>query len=429
MKIKDIRRNNLKKKIFLTAIMFVVLGIGIGYAYLRDTLTLEDNAKMSMTWNVYFDNVQKLGNSIDSATTPTLNKTSFSTSLSFTDVSQFYEVRFDIKNDGSLDAMIDSYSTNPIPTNLQSYFDTSVTYYDGESISNNDLLAHGTKDGFKIKISIKNGVNISELPSSIPISFDVNCVKADSNATARVIVPPVRIISGEKGNLQPGDKVQVGNSEQFYVISSNSNTTVLLSKYNLLVGKECSENTGYEDQYLSPATEGYGLQSSYATGFNDLTSEEIAVVAFSSTNYWNNNGLISPYNANGASYSGNPYPNVYDNTYAVEPDFSNNGFNTSGYSIAYYVELYKSKLIEMGAPSTISARLLTYEEAYNKQNVEDNGTSIILGAPSFWLGSAGGYGAVWFVDASYSDFDTDQYSRVYNSGVRPVIEIPTSDID
>ena len=412
MKIKDIRRKNLKKKIFLTAIMFVVLGIGIGYAYLRDTLTLEDNAKMSMTWNVHFDNVQKLGNSIDPATTPTLNKTSFSTSISFTDVSQVYETRFDVKNDGSLDAMIDSYSTNPIPTNLQSYFDTTVVYYDGTNISNNDLLAHGTTDGFRIRISIKNGVNISELPSSIPISFSVNYVKADGNAVARV-KPTIKILSGIKGNLRAGDQVQVGDTEQFYVVSSDSNTTTLLAKYNLLVGN-IVENGSVTGQIQTSET-GYGLQSADATGYISGSSSWKGTVNFSSTNYWHNGGLISPYNANGASYDGNPYPYVYDTNSNIYQYISGNGG-------------YVDKLKEMGAPSTITGRLLSYEEADSVQSIEDNGSSIILSHGSYWTGSAADTVGLWNNEVG-DGLHKEVYDDNNRYGVRPVIEIPTSDLN
>ena len=412
MKIKDIRRKNLKKKIFLTAIMFVVLGIGIGYAYLRDTLTLEDNAKMSMTWNVHFDNVQKLGNSIDPATTPTLNKTSFSTSISFTDVSQVYETRFDVKNDGSLDAMIDSYSTNPIPTNLQSYFDTTVVYYDGDNISNGDLLSHGTTDGFRIRISIKNGVNISELPNSIPISFSVNYVKADGNAVARVR-PTIKFLSGIKGNLRAGDQIQIGDTEQFYVISSDSNATVLLAKYNLLVGN-IVENGSVTGQIQTSET-GYGLQSADATGYIPGSSSWKGTVAFSSTNYWDdgNGTLLSPYNANGARYAENFYPNVYDTNSNIYQYISGNGG-------------YVDKLKEMGAPSTITGRLITFQESLATSDIKDNGSSIILSHGSYWTGSASDRVGLWCNEV---DVNKGRYANNDLYGVRPVIEIPTSDLN
>ena len=83
----------------------------------------------------------------------------------------------------------------------------------------------------------------------------------------------------------------------------------------------------------------------------------------------------------------------------------------------------------MGAPSTITGRLLTYEEADSAQNIEDTGTSIIFNGSDYWLGSAQGGEWLWSV---YHDSDSISSTYHYISrwegalGVRPVIEIPTS---
>ena len=239
-----------------------------------------------------------------------------------------------------------------------------------------------------------------------------------------------------EGQITPGDVIGIGETEDFYVISSDENKTVLLAKHNLLVGNE-SHDAGNSVTPMNPATtQGYGLQSVNAISYNWNTDEWKGMVAFSSTNYWDDgNGLISPYNANGASYSESPYPKVYNDTYTTEPDFSSecdystNCYYTSGYSIAYYVEQYKTRLIEMGAPSTITGRLLSYEEANSVQSIEDNGTSIIFdGSQSYWLGSAGSGISVWSVNTGGDFSGLFTYDADNDFGVRPVIEILTSDI-
>ena len=83
----------------------------------------------------------------------------------------------------------------------------------------------------------------------------------------------------------------------------------------------------------------------------------------------------------------------------------------------------------MGAPSTITGRLLSYEEADSAKSIEDNGTSIIFdGRQSYWLGSAYSNDVVWLVYSSISAFDYSYYDLDGRYGVRPVIEISTSDI-
>ena len=262
-----------------------------------------------------------------------------------------------------------------------------------------------------------------------------------------------------EGQITPGDVIGIGETEDFYVISSDSEKTVLLAKYNLMVGNYSyynDEEETYEQRLVSQNTPGYGLQSEDAVGgyAREITG---GTVSFSSTNYWDSGtpghpNLVSPYNANGASYNGNPYPYVYDNTYVTAPDFMDCGneddydnhedyeacvnthnFYTPGYSIAYYVEQYKTRLIEMGAPSTITGRLLSYEEFINEQN-----ESALCNGQDYWLGS--GAAALWwqstgrFVWVVTSDnesvgyFDDFAYDDDFEFGVRPVIEISTSEL-
>ena len=168
------------------------------------------------------------------------------------------------------------------------------------------------------------------------------------------------------------------------------------------------------------------------------------MVWFSSKNYWMNaNSLKNPYNqsdtiyydANGAwdekfklrSDDSIVYPNIYDSNLTEGPDFDN--WENGDYSIAYYVEQYKTKLIEMGAPSSIRGRLLTYEEAYSSQTIEDNGTSIIDTGGDYWLGSAASdtyIYAVWSNITANGLISVDYIDSYNTFGVRPVIEIPTS---
>ena len=245
-----------------------------------------------------------------------------------------------------------------------------------------------------------------------------------------------------EGQITPGDVIGIGETEDFYVISSNSEKTVLLAKYNLLVGDE----SNYYDESVEPiptTTPGYGLQSVDAVGY--LNGLYYARVLFSSTNYWDDgtHQLLNKYNVNGASFDGNPYPYVYDSIYNTEPVFmycddnqddyyecyGTHNYYTPGYGIAYYVELYKSRLIEMEAPNTITARLLSYEEADNAKELEDNGNSIIFGGQSYWLGSSSSEYSIWswYTSSGIGNLTQGSYEEdAY--GVRPVIEIPTSEL-
>ena len=219
---------------------------------------------------------------------------------------------------------------------------------------------------------------------------------------------------------------------------------------NFLFGNYFDTDLDVYGSYDPATTPGYGLQSIDAVGgYSRMVGA--GGVAFSSTNYWmNGNSFKSPYNENNTIYynainewEGNfkytandnqAYPYVYDSNYATEPDFSSecnstNCYNTPGYSIAYYVEEYKDRLIGMGAPDTITGRLLTYEEADALQNIYvgvdeyENPISITNSEIDYWLGSAIN---AWYIWENYFFGDFNYGSDEY--GVRPVIEVYTKDI-
>ena len=304
----------------------------------------------------------------------------------------------------------------------------TVTYADGTAIQDKHLLAKksgntATRETYKVRIEYRNDDEIDaddldENDQTYYFKFSVNYVQADSTAEPSHQASAISITRQNEGQITPGDLVEIGDTEDFYVISSNQEKTVLLAKYNLLVGNE-SHDQGSTVTPMNPSTtQGYGLQSIDAISYNLNTNEWKGMVAFSSTNYWDDgNGTLSPYNANGASYDGNPKPFVYDTNSNIYQYISGNGG-------------YVDKLKEMGAPSTITGRLLSYEEADSAQSIEDNGTSIIFdGSQIYWLGSANYGYSVWRVGSGGSSFGGSSYNNDGTYGVRPVIEISTSEIN
>ena len=442
-------KKNKKNKTLLT-VLILLLAITIGYAAIATTLKINGSADVkSARWNVYWDENSIAVTEGSVATTQEngarvtdAGKTQIEYSVELSEPGDFYEFTVDAVNEGSLNAKIapngvknNVYeSDGTTPKNLPNYIGYTVKYAENDAdVTAGDVLEAKkgntpTRKKYKVRVWYKTDIDPSTLNESttetLRLVFEVDYVQGEKSGQQSA----VRIIKGTKGNLQPGDIVGIGETEDFYVISSNSEKTVLLAKNNLLVGN-ITEDWSVVGQ-VQPGSAGYGLQSVEAVGGYSHANSS-GNVAFSQTNYWDdgNGTLLSPYNANGASYSGNPYPNVYNNSYVTEPDFANDGFNTSGYSIAYYVEQYKTKLIEMGAPSTITGRLLSYEEADSAQSIEDNGTSIIFdGRQDYWLGSADNNHNVWGVYSGNSGFVSSSYDYDFIYGVRPVIEISTSDI-
>ena len=446
-----LKQKSKQKKLVL--LLILVLTISIGYAAIATTLKINGTSTVKgVNWSVYWDNVNITDGSVTGTnvtavpTTTGTTTTEVNFAVTLPEPGDYYEFTVDAVNAGSIDAMIaengilnkvyaDSAYTEE--ATLPKVLKYTVTYADGTEIQDKHLLAKKsgntpTREKYRVRVEYRNDdeINPSDLDSENDrqyyFKFAVEYVQADSNAIPSHPSAITYITRQAEGQITPGDIIGIGETEDFYVVSSNAEKTVLLGKYNLMVG-----NTGGSP--LDPATTpGYGLQSVDALGYNSGNS--IATVAFSSTNYWmNGNNLLSPYNENNTIYydsenyefkyrsdESNVYPKVYNSSLITAPDFENDGWNTSGYSIAYYVEQYKTRLIEMGAPSIITGRLLSYEEADSAQSIEYNGQS-------YWLGSARGDEGVWGVDSN-GGFGCTGFIYGTDYGVRPVIEIPTSEI-
>ena len=245
-----------------------------------------------------------------------------------------------------------------------------------------------------------------------------------------------------EGSITVGDEIAI-DTEHFYVISSDETETALLAKYNLYVGDIFTYDESAAQQYnyiktLSSNDIGYGLQNSSAIGSQSVTSGQfIGVVPFSGTNYWNGkvgSGLDYP-GQYCTSMSETNCANVYDSSKNTTSPLSNydNGYGVAqdnGYTIAYYIKKYLDKLKDMGAPSSITGRLMTLEEAYSIH--QQSGTTLKnnLYNGTYWLGSVytdNSYGNiyVWGAFSNGTLYWISYYSGSFR-GVRPVIEVPTS---
>ena len=282
---------------------------------------------------------------------------------------------------------------------------------------------------------------------------DKNDIQVVSNLTAGetlTIQNPIIFVNRQNsGSITAGDEVAI-DTEHFYVVSSDSTNTVLLTKYNLLIGHIYDTNDGGNTyvlvKTLSSSDPGYGLQNESAKGYYGGTAyDRTGIVPFSGKGYWDNAncvwsgsgtsntcpgtaGLKSEYaNAsNAAGVTGNystTYPYVYNSgmsSVAPQHGISNDPFRMAqdnGYTIAYYVEEYVNTLKNLGAPSNITGRLLTYDEASNL-------SSTVKGTGSYWLGSAFSSINIRSVRGGSLSYNAACSEGFY--GARPVIVVPTN---
>ena len=184
-----------KNKLSTLLLVAILLLLTVGYAYLSTNLNITGTSTInSSNWNVYFDNVQVTAGSV-TATTPVIDtaKTAVTYEVTLNKPGDFYEFTVDVKNDGSIDAMVESVSSklnNSEITTLPDYLDYSVTYDDGREVYSKQKLSSSSKETYKIHIGYKKDITANQLPGeaqTLSLSFTTKYEQADSTAQNRLL--------------------------------------------------------------------------------------------------------------------------------------------------------------------------------------------------------------------------------------------------
>lgn len=379
MRKKHIRRNAIRKRLVFVVAVFFVMFVGIGYAYVKRTININNNTKISnLSWNLHFDNLDVSSGSITplSDTVMSDNDMKITSNLEFKNSGEFYEYTVDVVNDGSINAMLESVEGLTLTTEQAKYFDYSATYADGTAFAQYQRLGGNTSDKIKVRIALKDNISIDDLPSeSLDIKFTLKLNYIQANGNAINVRKTLDITRQNEGVITQGDIVTFSfdNTQKYYVLSSDATETVLFAKEAL-------------------------------TNDSKLSSEYQPYI-FTNTAYWKDN--VGPSLDYSGSYTGTPnYPYVYDR-------------NSSIYNV---LERYKIKLNNLGVNAT-SIRLISYEELQVLSN------DIIKGFDSTYTyitGSAYDDNNYWVMSSNGTA--SESLVSLHDSfAVRPVIVVPTSE--
>ena len=186
-------RHKYKRKTTILGLITIILLLGLGYAFLTANLNINGASSINNpTWNIYWDNVQVMDGSVTGDAVinePTIdsNKTTVSFRVKLSKPGDYYEFTVDAKNDGTIDAMIESINrklNNQPITSLPDYLTYTVTYDDDSEIALNQALLHNTKKTYKVKVAYKDDLNPEDLPDtnqSLNFKFDVTYKQGDEN--------------------------------------------------------------------------------------------------------------------------------------------------------------------------------------------------------------------------------------------------------
>lgn len=177
---KDIKLKNRKNKVsrsnvILLSVIVLFLFIGIGFAYIRSSLSITGNSTIAGgVWDVHFANISAIyPTNSDNNFSYNMEEHEITFSFRFVDIDESYQFEVDVVNNGKLDAMISGLEVLGITDDYKDYLNYSITYSDDAIIRENDLLASNTTERIKIMFSFNKEANINKLSTDGNISLTI----------------------------------------------------------------------------------------------------------------------------------------------------------------------------------------------------------------------------------------------------------------
>ena len=191
-----------KKKNSIILLVLLLLGISLGYSLLSSNLNISGTTGLSNnTWNIHWSNLSVTTGIVTGTqvTTPAAIKTGDTEveySITLSTPGDFYEFTVDAVNEGSIDAMIESFSNKTYESNgttektLPTYLNYTVTYSDGIALAPKQKLAANTTEKIKVRVEFKKDIEANQLPTTadaIVFKFNVTYIQADNTAQEKPV--------------------------------------------------------------------------------------------------------------------------------------------------------------------------------------------------------------------------------------------------
>ena len=178
-----------KQMSIMYILLFVVLAsLGVGYAYIKSNLNINGTANVTAArWDVHFTNLNVTTGSVTATTAASItDPTTVTFAATLDEPNDFYEFTVDVTNQGTMDAMIDSFSISPTLTTAQEKFlEYTVTYSDGTALVDKQELKTNALETLKLRLSYKENDDKTNYPTTdqtFTINFSVDYVQADETS-------------------------------------------------------------------------------------------------------------------------------------------------------------------------------------------------------------------------------------------------------
>lgn len=182
---------NRKRRFYLSMVLFLVLFIGIGYAYLSSSLTTKGSMRISKnTWDIHFENIVIKTGSVSATSAPTIQNNStvieFGAALNLP--GDFFEFNVDVVNKGSIDAMVSEVVATGLTTSQQGFLEYTVSYIDAKEIKEKDSLRAGATETITVGVKYKDNLSAGQLPSQdqiLDLLLKITYVQEDGSSNPR----------------------------------------------------------------------------------------------------------------------------------------------------------------------------------------------------------------------------------------------------
>ena len=312
MKEKEKLRKNKFMRNKKSFIFLLILCLGVGFAFLTSNLTITGNTSVSGNkWSVYFNSVDVSTGSVEATVDPAVTGTT-TTSLNYTVLldkpGDYYEFTVEAKNDGTIDAMIESITTPSIESRVLQYMNYSVKYLDGTDVLVSDVLKAKTSTTYKIRIEYRTDISASDLDENgvdLNLSFGVDYTQ--STITDSIFASSVRSSALIDKTIDFSEISSVSNGQGLYVLSGTENRSHPIYYYRGDVSNNNAKFAGFCWKIVR-TTETGGTKLLYnglpdSNGYCSNTTGE--ATQLSSTSLYNENGK-SP------AYTGYMYGETYE---------------------------------------------------------------------------------------------------------------------
>ncbi len=215
-------------------LLFVVLGsLGTGYAYIKSNLNINGTANvMKANWDVHFENLQITTGSVTASSPASItDDTTVEFGVTLDEPNDFYEFTVDVANEGTMDAMIDSFSITPTLTTAQKkYLEYTITYSDGTPLANKQELKANTTETLKVQFNYIENSNKTNYPTedqTFNISFTVDYIQTDGSEIDVNHPIYVYTVNQYDSNMPNNNEVQIGQAIPSGVVQYNSASEAL----------------------------------------------------------------------------------------------------------------------------------------------------------------------------------------------------------